>query len=281
MLIKRADDPSKRLALLESLKDSPNLDARQKAWAGEELARTRRALQGARDVAHALDEYLGDSRNYALLHDLRLEFGAEVAHIDHLLIGRSFEFTLLHSRHSGADLRIDARGGVYARYGDEPEFALAPPLDDSRRHERLLVKALEMLGITVRVSARPSFHHVLLVDRPATIERPGAGASHGVATMTAGEFRDWHERLAAKDTSFASVLTGVMHVRAGETIEVWGRALAGLHRPADPTDLPDFMAQGDVEAVPGITSPAGKRRSKKRKRIAPADDAPAGQRPLV
>ena len=46
MLIKPADDKSKRLALLESLQGSPRLDGRQKAWARDELMRFRRGIQG-------------------------------------------------------------------------------------------------------------------------------------------------------------------------------------------------------------------------------------------
>lgn len=37
--------------------------------------RLTRGLHGERDAAHYLDHYLPDSRNYAVLHDLRLVLG--------------------------------------------------------------------------------------------------------------------------------------------------------------------------------------------------------------
>ena len=67
MLIKSADDKSKRLALLEDLQRSTRLDRRQRDWLREELHRTKRGLAGERDAAHYLDNYL-KGRDYLLDH---------------------------------------------------------------------------------------------------------------------------------------------------------------------------------------------------------------------
>lgn len=282
MLIKSADDPAERIALLESLQDSPRLDAGQKAWARDELQRLRRGAEGARAAAEFLDGYLAESRSYAVLHDLRFAFGDDVAQIDHLLIGRTFVFYLLDTAHFSADLRIDERGEFTVRHGGGDESAIPSPLERSRRHERLLVKALETLGITGRVSARPTFHHIVLVGPQAMVSRPAETAFDTRMVMEAERFRGWHERHAEQDNSFASVLTGVLNVRAGETIEAWGRSLARLHRAAEPQTLPDFMQPKDVEAVAG-TSPGKRRilRARGRKRPPEGNDEAALQRKLV
>jgi hypothetical protein len=47
MLLKSADDKSKRVALLEDLQKSPLLDASQKKWLRDELIRLRKGLQGS------------------------------------------------------------------------------------------------------------------------------------------------------------------------------------------------------------------------------------------
>lgn len=49
MLLKKADDKSKRLALLEDLQRSAMLDARQKKWLREELVRLRKGIQGEQE----------------------------------------------------------------------------------------------------------------------------------------------------------------------------------------------------------------------------------------
>ncbi len=46
MLIKSADDKSKRLALLQDLQRSPTLDARRKEWLREELRRCNDGMLG-------------------------------------------------------------------------------------------------------------------------------------------------------------------------------------------------------------------------------------------
>jgi len=72
MIIKQADDKSKRLAMLAELKKSPLLDARQKDWLDDELMRLRRGIEGEREAAFYIDSYLKDNTNRAVIHDLRL-----------------------------------------------------------------------------------------------------------------------------------------------------------------------------------------------------------------
>ena len=86
MLIKSADDKSKRLALLEDLQNSPVLDAWQKTKLREELLRLRKGIQGEKEAAFYLNSYFKDGENHALLHDLRVVVDGDVAQIDHLII---------------------------------------------------------------------------------------------------------------------------------------------------------------------------------------------------
>ena len=69
MLIKSADDKSKRLALLEDLQKSSLLDARQKEWLRDELRRCRTGMEGERAAAFYLDGHYKDSQNNVLLHN--------------------------------------------------------------------------------------------------------------------------------------------------------------------------------------------------------------------
>ena len=52
MILKPADDKSRRLNLLEDLQQSPMLDFAQKKWLRTELMRQRKGIQGERDSAH-------------------------------------------------------------------------------------------------------------------------------------------------------------------------------------------------------------------------------------
>ncbi len=52
MLIKSADDKSKRLKLLEQLQDLAVLDSRQREWLSKQLHSQRTGMAGERDAAH-------------------------------------------------------------------------------------------------------------------------------------------------------------------------------------------------------------------------------------
>ncbi|MDB5964120.1 MAG: hypothetical protein JWQ72_620 [Polaromonas sp.] len=74
MLIKSADDKSRRLALLQDLQQSPVLDARQKDWLRIELRNMSAGIKGEREAALHIDGHYKDGQNNVLLHDLRKSF---------------------------------------------------------------------------------------------------------------------------------------------------------------------------------------------------------------
>jgi hypothetical protein len=267
MLIKTADDKSKRITLLESLQDSPKLDARQKAWARDELVRLRRGIQGERDAAHYLDNYFADGKNYAVIHDLRLVDGEDTAQIDHLVIGRAFEFYLLETKNFNGSLRINDLGEFSMKYSGDREFGIPSPLEQSRRHERVLLKALDKLGITGRVTKRPTFHHVVLVHPAATISRPPAKAFDSGMVIKADQFRTWHERQVEKESGIANAFAGLMNVRSSDTVESWGKLLVRLHRPADQLALPEFMRPKAASPQPTLNAPAAPAQPKPERKL--------------
>jgi hypothetical protein len=89
MLIKSADDKSKRFALLQGLQQSPMLDMRQKEWLRDELRNLRTGIKGKQADAYYLDGHYIDSQNSLLLHALRLAVDAERAPIGRLVLARA------------------------------------------------------------------------------------------------------------------------------------------------------------------------------------------------
>ena len=73
MLIKSADDKSKRLRLLEDLEQSPLLDGTQKDWLAKQLRNMRTGIAGEKDAAHYIDTRYRDRDTHAVIHDLRIE----------------------------------------------------------------------------------------------------------------------------------------------------------------------------------------------------------------
>lgn len=197
MLLKKADDKSKRIALLEDLQKSTMLDFRQKKWLREELSRFRKGIQGEQDSAYYLDQHFKDGGNHVVLHDLRFEFEGDVAQIDHLVIARISNFYLIETKNYAGNVSINASGEFTAEYGDD-RFGVPSPIEQSRRHERILRKLLERLEIAGRFGTAPEFQHVVMFHPKAIITRPKPSEFDTSGVIKADQFPSWHAKFVDK-----------------------------------------------------------------------------------
>lgn len=257
MLIKSADDQSKRLALLDSLQSSPLLDTQQREWLNDQVWALRKGASGERSAAHYIDNHYKDSPNLAVIHDLRLEIDGEVAQIDHLIISRGFVFYLLETKSFSGNLSINEHGEFTVFYGGKPR-GIPSPLEQSKRHENVLSKYLERLEITGRVSSKPQFFHVVLIDPKGTIRRPDPAKFDTSCIIKADQFDRWRTDHVEKRISLAQTFTAMMNLRSGETVREWAEKIARQHRPIDPLSLPDFMKpkKQDAPAVIEASEPS-------------------------
>jgi len=247
MLLKSADDKSKRVALLEQLQQSQLLDAFQRKWLREDLMRLKRGMQGERESAHYLDQYFKDSKNNVVMHDLRFVVDGDVAQIDHLIVNRVAGIFLLETKNYACNLVINDHGEFTAEY-DNARFGIASPIEQSHRHERVLIKLLEQLDIVGRTQKQPDFHHVVLLHPKATIERPPSKAFDTANVIKADQFPSWHKKFA--DTiGVGSVLKAALNMRSSDTIKAWGEKLMRQHRQEDFLTLPDFMRPREAARV--------------------------------
>src|SRR3569623_546912 len=107
MLIKEADDQTQAMEELERLAAGKGAEAKQ---AGIELRNRKAGLKGEAESAYLINFDYGDSPNWAVIHDLRLEHGGRTAQIDHLLINRWMEFFVLESKRFHAGVKITEEG---------------------------------------------------------------------------------------------------------------------------------------------------------------------------
>jgi hypothetical protein len=244
VLLKSADDKSKRLALLEDLQKSALLDARQKKWLREELSRFRKGIQGEKDSAYYLDQYFKDGENHVVLHDLRFVVDGDVAQIDHLIINRGVGIYLIETKNYSGNLVINDRGEFTAEYDDD-RFGVPSPIEQSRRHERILGRLLATLGITHRTGAPLACYHVVMFHPKAVISRPPANSFDTSNVIKADQFPTWHGQFVEK-FGFTDVLKLAINLRGQDTIKEWGEKLMRQHRPANQLELPEFMRPGQL-----------------------------------
>ena len=253
MALKSADDKSKRLVLLEDLQRSPSLDLSQKKWLREELMRTRKGIQGERESAHYLDHYFKDAENHVLLHDLRFVIEGEVTQIDHLIFNRAGIVYMLETKNYACNLVINDRGEFTAEY-ENARFGIPSPIEQSMRHEKVLHKLLEQLGIVGRTQKHPDFHHVVMLHPKATIERPPTKSFDTANVIKADQFPTWHKSFVEK-VGLGTLFKSALNVRSLETIMEWGEQLKRQHRPADLLEMPDLMRPRELTKVAVLASP--------------------------
>ncbi|RRD55776.1 NERD domain-containing protein [Comamonadaceae bacterium OH2545_COT-014] len=273
MLIKEADDKSRRLKLLEDLQQSPWLDARQKDWLHDELWRLRTGIQGEKDAAYYINADYGHSPHWAVLHDLRIEVDGEVAQIDHLLLSRTLIF-LLETKSFNGNLSINAHGEFTVTYpASRKSLGIASPLEQSRRHEKVLRKLLDRLDIRSRTGSPMEMHHVVLLHPRVIIQRPSSKAFDTRNIIKADNLRAWYDQFVEQEIGFIKTFTTLANIRSQDTVRAWAEKLKRQHRPADPLSLPDFMQpSAPSEAAP---APAPRRASPARA-AAPLPPSAAG-----
>ncbi len=240
MLLKKADDKSKRLRLLEELQRSPRLDVEQRDWLGRELDRLRKGIQGEKEAAHYLDSYLADSENSVLMHDLRFVVEGQTAQIDHMLINRMGYVFLFETKNFNGNLRISPHGEFSVSYGQR-EYGIPSPIEQSRRHERILSKLFTVLEISPRVGSQFEFVHVVLVEPKATITRPDMAIFDSSMVIKADQFPQFHKQWVDSHLGFLKTLKALANVNSRDTVREWGERLLRQHRPADLLQLPEFM----------------------------------------
>lgn len=249
MIIKKADDKTKRLNLLNELTQSDRLDARQRQWAEEELFRLKRGIEGERDAAYYINSLYKDSKNHVVLHDLRIEVEGDVAQIDHLVMTRTNRVFLFETKCFNGNLEINDHGEFTMTYAGGKRFGIPSPIEQSKRHERVLTKLLEQLDITGRTGT-PAFVHTVLLHPKAIIKRPDSKAFNTDNVIKADSIEAWREKWIEKEFGITDAFTALINVRSTDTLQEWGEKLSRQHRPVDVLALPAFMKPRAVDAPP-------------------------------
>lgn len=256
MLIKSADDKSKRITLLEALLEAPQLETDQKSWLLGQLKAIRYGVQGERDAAHYIDNHFSASANHAVIHDLRIDVDGEVAQIDHLVISRGFIFYLLETKNFNGNLEINDFGEFSVRYGAARSFGIPSPLEQSKRHENVLVKLLDRLEIFGRVSRKPDFKHVVLIHPKGAIQRPDAKRFDTANVIKADQFASWRDKHIDKEMSVAQVFGSLLNMRSTDALRESAEKILRQHRPVNLLDLPDFMKpRREAPSLPVAAAP--------------------------
>lgn len=256
MILKSADDKTPQLAQLERWAADTTLSAAQKKWASDELFRLRMGIQGERDAAYYLDSHFKDSPDHMVIHDLRLEVEGDVAQIDHMVFYRAGGVYLFETKNYNGNLLINPHGEFTAEYG-RVRYGIPSPLEQSRRHERVLHKLFDRLDIGARTQRALDMHHLVLVHPKAIIKRPTEKQFSTQNVIKSDQFPDWHAKFADRNLGALGALKLMANLRSRETLQEWGEKLIRQHRPPPLRKMPEYLAAKAVTAqTPATPKPA-------------------------
>lgn len=174
MLVKKPDDGADQLDTLLKLARKPSISGEARFRVEQAAQRYATYLAGHHVLSDRLDALFADSEQWALIHDLRIEFRGEVAHIDHLLINRMFEGWVMTGGQFSEGLILTNKGQAYA-YVAGARVPTVSPLIETRRGVALLTRLLAAdsdLAERVGATTPPRFKPLTLIPDKALLEVP-------------------------------------------------------------------------------------------------------------
>jgi hypothetical protein len=253
MIIKTRDSKSQDIAELQNLLDE-NLTSNQRFLIERELKSIKAGAHGEDDAAYYIDFYFSHSKNWAVIHDLRIEHNGQVAQIDHLLFNRMFEFYVLESKTYAYGVKINEIGEFEALYQNK-YFGIPSPIEQNKRHITLLekfIKDREILPKRLGIRIQPTFKSFILVAPKSIIRRPENKRFDTSSVIKADTLKTIIDKEldVIKPTDFALIAKIV----SGDTVKETAELLASYHSPAQINFKAKF---GIEEVVPEIESSVG------------------------
>lgn len=231
MILKHRDTSADDIQELNRLL-SLNLTGKQRFLIERELKCLLSGNSGESSSAYYIDFKYKDSKNWAIIHDLRIEHRGLVAQIDHMLINRFLEIYVLESKNYFYGIKITDNGEFMAYTGKNYQ-GIESPIEQNKRHVELLTKSIAdrnlvptRLGFPIPVS----FKSYVLVAPNSRIDRPKQQFFDTTNVIKADAFISLVEKEIDKMSVVTTFATATKLI-GSDTLEEFGQKLVRLHRP--------------------------------------------------
>ena len=248
MLKKKKDSLQPQIDELNALL-ALDLPYNKREMVKKELKLLRSGEKGEKDSAYYIDFYWRNSKDWAILHDLRLEDAGNVAQIDHLLINRFLEFFVIESKHYSQSIRI-SQSGEFSFFFNGRTQAIPSPVEQNKRHVFFLEQYLAKQAFMPKriwVNIEPLFESIVLVSPTSQIIRP----SPAIFDTSMVVKSDMLKATLEKRSSILSNLDRLAGIVRQNTLQGIARSLALRHCPA----RIDYRKKFGIrpEAIPSTT----------------------------
>jgi len=227
MIIKSKDDQQAQVDFLSDLleRDFPE---EKKSAIERELKSLRSGNKGEETSAYYLDFDFRNSKDWALIHDLRIEHEGDVAQIDHLLISRMLDIYVIETKNFSSGVSISEEGGFCYFYNNKP-FDIPSPIAQNERHITLLKRFLQkgdLLPRRLLLTRTPEFKNIVLISPKSRLTKPNKGIYDCSMVMKSDRFL---ERF--KDDNNGSTFGPVFKIFTSAGLKRFAEALARHHKP--------------------------------------------------
>lgn len=230
MIIKSADDKKQQLASLQSLLGHPNADVATKKRIEQEIRNIQAGVRGEEEAAYEMKVHYGESKNWMIIHDLRIEHGDLVTQIDHLIINRFMEMWVCESKHFSEGVAINEHGEFTAFFGSKP-YGVPSPIEQNNRHILILKRVFDSgavnlptrLGFTIK----PDLKNLVLVSKNARVARPKAKIENLNCIIKNDQLFKTIDK-AVDDNNNPLLIARII---GKETLEELARGISKLHKP--------------------------------------------------
>lgn len=252
MLIKSADDRNRDLELLQSLLNHPQATADTRRKINDEIRKLRSGVKGECEAAYEIDLHYEPSRNWAVIHDLRIEHAGRVAQIDHVLLNRLMEVWICETKRFAEGIAVNEYGEFSAFYGGKP-IGVPSPLEQNRKHAALLkvvfdsgiVDLPKRLGFTLK----PTIRSLVLISKNARITRPKSKVAGLEEILKVDQFASHMQKILENDNNPLTLAKAI----SSDTLENLAKQLAALHKPINF----DWCAKFGLDKLPDVAATSG------------------------
>lgn len=272
MLIKETDDKTNDFVTLKSLLGHPAANADTRKRIEQEIRNISSGAKGEADAAYEIDFHYGPSKNWAVIHDLRLKHKGRIAQIDHLLVNRFLDVWVCESKRFAEGIAINEQGECAMFWNGKPT-GIGSPHEQNAKHIAVVKAACNdgavELPKRLGFSIKPAFSSLVVVSKNARVSRPKAKGWWVDGIVKADQVKAKIDKAFDGDNNIllAAKIVG------SDTLEAFARGLASLHVPASfdwhakfglpreavtPITIAPKIIQADAVAAPAELKKAGR-----------------------
>jgi hypothetical protein len=231
MLIKKRDSKQAEIEELTTLLSFPYPE-NKKFMIERELRIIRSGDRGETDAVYFIDFHFASSKNWAVIHDLRLEHHGKVAQIDHVLINRFFEIYVLESKNFSCGVKITDTGEFLVNYANK-YTSIESPIEQNKRHLIVLEEIFKQYDIMPKrlgITIIPTFRSYILMSTKSRVIRPQKENFDTSMVIKADTLRTQIDR-EFDNMGPLSVLATASRIVSGETIKELAQRITAVHKP--------------------------------------------------